>query len=153
MTSVVVGIRRLLPLVFSKPTRNLQKCHRSLPWIDSEFCFNNNFKFFSSRSSGNSSSQTTVEKTESAAEESTNVTFLSHDEKESKDNAIRPKPDSEDMMLFTEEVEIKAPDLGEDKLQVEKWYKKEGDLIKTNDTLCDISTEVTTPYIFIDWQN
>ena len=153
MTSVGVGIRRLLPLVFSKRTRNLQKCHRTLSSIDSEFCFNNNFKFFSSSSCGNNGSQTTVEKTESAAEESTNFTILSHDEKESKDNTICHKLDSEEILLFTEEVEIKAPDLGEDKLQVEKWYKKEGDLIKTNDTLCDISTEVTTPYIFIDWQN
>ena len=145
MTSVV-GLRRVIPLVLSKPARNIHKHNHLLSCnIISAFHFNSDPKFFTS-----SSSQTTVEKSESAAK-GTNITVVNetHDI-ENEGIPINHKPNSEEALLFTEEIEIKVPDLGEDKVQVEKWYKKEGDLIKTNDTLCDISTEVTTQLISID---
>jgi len=50
-------------------------------------------------------------------------------------------PEGFDKSKFTEEVKIRMPDLGEDNARVRKWHKKEGDLIKWNDVLCDIEVE------------
>ena len=56
-----------------------------------------------------------------------------------------------DRSNFTREIAIELPDLGGHKGKVIKWYKKEGDFIHHDDTLCDIETEVSE-YIIHMWQ-
>jgi hypothetical protein len=51
-----------------------------------------------------------------------------------------------DMSQYTDEVKLKMPDMDSDG-KVLKWYKKEGDLIKRDETLCDIELEVSTAVI------
>ena len=43
-----------------------------------------------------------------------------------------------DKSLFTEEIKIKMPDMGEGKILT--WYKEEGDIVHRGDVLCDIET-------------
>ncbi|KAL7511969.1 hypothetical protein ACHAXN_008926 [Cyclotella atomus] len=48
---------------------------------------------------------------------------------------------------FTHEVKVIMPDVAEGadmKGKIEKWYKQKGDLIKRDDVLCDIETEMFT---------
>lgn len=41
---------------------------------------------------------------------------------------------------YTEEIKIRMPDMSEGENKILKWYKKEGDIIKRKDVLCDIET-------------
>jgi hypothetical protein len=45
-----------------------------------------------------------------------------------------------DKSMFTQEIQIKMPEMGEGKGRVVKWYKEEGDVIQRGDVLCDIET-------------
>jgi hypothetical protein len=45
-----------------------------------------------------------------------------------------------DPSLFTEEIKIRMPDMGEGIGRVVKWYKEEGDVVQREDVLCDIET-------------
>jgi len=47
---------------------------------------------------------------------------------------------------YTQELIIPLPDVGADNLsgQVVKWYKAEGDIVRPNDTICDIQTDLFT---------
>lgn len=45
-----------------------------------------------------------------------------------------------DPSLFTEEVKIRMPDMGEGDGRVLKWYKEVGDVVQREDVLCDIET-------------
>uniref|UniRef100_A0A7S2VXX3 Lipoyl-binding domain-containing protein n=1 Tax=Eucampia antarctica TaxID=49252 RepID=A0A7S2VXX3_9STRA len=85
-------------------------------------------------------------------EEERTVTLSSEYAEEDTEDVVPPQKDfsSVDKTKFTEKIEIKVPDLGEEKAQVEKWYKKEGDFIQTNDILCDISTELFTFGMSVD---
>lgn len=47
-----------------------------------------------------------------------------------------------DRSKFTHEIKIRMPDMGAGEGKVVHWFKKEGDIIKTGDTLCDIETPV-----------
>jgi len=48
-----------------------------------------------------------------------------------------------DRSKFNREVTIQMPDVGDDMEGViERWYMKEGDVIKSGDAICDIKTEV-----------
>ncbi|KAL3786514.1 hypothetical protein ACHAW5_002054 [Stephanodiscus triporus] len=50
-----------------------------------------------------------------------------------------------DRTKFTREVKIEMPDVGDDIGGViEKWHKKEGDLIRRDEVICDIRTELFT---------
>lgn len=42
------------------------------------------------------------------------------------------------------EITIEMPDLGETKGKILRWYKKEGDIIHHDETICDIETEMFT---------
>ncbi len=48
--------------------------------------------------------------------------------------------DDIDKSLFTEEIKIKMPDMGEGEGKILEWYKEEGDVVKRGDVLCDIET-------------
>jgi hypothetical protein len=49
---------------------------------------------------------------------------------------------------FSDEVFVVVPcSLPHAIAKVVKWYKKEGDLVKYNDMLCDIETEVSIPFM------
>lgn len=67
-----------------------------------------------------------------------------------------------DRSIYTEQITVRMPDINEGINKVIKWYKKEGDIIKYEDVLCDIETpgmyyffcfvlKIAFPYIFIDW--
>jgi hypothetical protein len=45
-----------------------------------------------------------------------------------------------DPSLFTEEIKIRMPEMGEGQGRVVKWYKEEGDIVQREDVLCDIET-------------
>lgn len=45
-----------------------------------------------------------------------------------------------DRSQYTEEIKVRMPDMGEGEGKVLEWYKKEGDVIKRGDILCDIET-------------
>jgi hypothetical protein len=47
---------------------------------------------------------------------------------------------------YTQELIIPLPDVGADNLsgKVVKWYKAEGDIVRPNDTICDIQTDLFT---------
>jgi hypothetical protein len=45
-----------------------------------------------------------------------------------------------DPSLFTEEIKIRMPDMGEGDGRVLKWYKEVGDVVQREDILCDIET-------------
>jgi hypothetical protein len=47
-----------------------------------------------------------------------------------------------DKSLFTEPIKIRMPDMGEGDNKILTWYKQEGDLIRRNEALCLIETEV-----------
>lgn len=57
-----------------------------------------------------------------------------------------------DRSKFTHEVKVSMPDLGDSDIMddddafgvVDKWYKKEGDVIKQDDVICDIRTKLFT---------
>lgn len=50
-----------------------------------------------------------------------------------------------DRNKFTHEVKVRMPDVGEDAGGIiETWYKKEGDIIKQDDVICDVRTEMFT---------
>lgn len=52
-----------------------------------------------------------------------------------------------DRSKFTREVTIAMPDVGDDSEMegvVERWYMKEGDIIKSGDVICDIRTKLVT---------
>jgi biotin carboxyl carrier protein len=42
------------------------------------------------------------------------------------------------------EIKVEMPDLGESKGMILRWYKKEGDIIHHDETICDIETEMFT---------
>ncbi|KAL7572337.1 hypothetical protein ACA910_021552 [Epithemia clementina (nom. ined.)] len=47
-----------------------------------------------------------------------------------------------DRTLYTKEVKVRMPDMGDDQDgKILKWYKKEGDIVLRNDVLCDVQTE------------
>ncbi|KAL7469511.1 hypothetical protein ACHAXS_009766 [Conticribra weissflogii] len=46
-----------------------------------------------------------------------------------------------DLEKFTHEVKVRMPDVGDSEGVIEKWYKKEGDLIQREDVICDIRTD------------
>jgi len=48
-----------------------------------------------------------------------------------------------DLEKFTHEVKVRMPDVGDSDGVIEKWYKKEGDLIQREDVICDIRTDVS----------
>jgi hypothetical protein len=45
-----------------------------------------------------------------------------------------------DPSLFTEEIKIRMPDMGNGDGRVLKWYKEVGDVVQREDVLCDIET-------------
>ncbi|KAL3822231.1 hypothetical protein ACHAXA_000671 [Cyclostephanos tholiformis] len=50
-----------------------------------------------------------------------------------------------DRAKFTHEVKIEVPDVGDDiECVIQKWHKKEGDLIKRDEVICDIRTKLFT---------
>ena len=63
----------------------------------------------------------------------------------SDDTPNNDEKDGIDLSKFTKEVDIKLPELVDDhKAKIVKWHKQEGDIIKPNDTICDIETELFT---------
>eukprot|EP00553_Chaetoceros_curvisetus_P013984 CAMPEP_0204637818 /NCGR_PEP_ID=MMETSP0717-20131115/37531_1 /ASSEMBLY_ACC=CAM_ASM_000666 /TAXON_ID=230516 /ORGANISM="Chaetoceros curvisetus" /LENGTH=134 /DNA_ID=CAMNT_0051657337 /DNA_START=129 /DNA_END=533 /DNA_ORIENTATION=- len=58
-----------------------------------------------------------------------------------------------DIEEYIEEVTVELPDLGEVKGRIQKWYKKEGDYINPNDTICDIETDLFTFGMDVEDQN
>lgn len=67
------------------------------------------------------------------------------EDKDKEDRSPKPGDDNLDRSTYTREVEFLMPDLGEageDDGVVVKWYKKEGDIIRTKDALCDIQTKL-----------
>ena len=59
-------------------------------------------------------------------------------------NTKNPKQEI-DLSKFTKTIEVKLPELVEDnKAKIVQWYKKEGDIINPNETICDIETELFT---------
>ena len=70
---------------------------------------------------------------------------ITFDEKEEETLANQTKHPEEslegDRESYSVEILVKMPDMGEgDDNKIEAWYKKEGDIIKRNDILCDIAT-------------
>eukprot|EP00557_Chaetoceros_sp_GSL56_P006837 CAMPEP_0176497288 /NCGR_PEP_ID=MMETSP0200_2-20121128/11642_1 /TAXON_ID=947934 /ORGANISM="Chaetoceros sp., Strain GSL56" /LENGTH=157 /DNA_ID=CAMNT_0017895287 /DNA_START=331 /DNA_END=804 /DNA_ORIENTATION=+ len=47
---------------------------------------------------------------------------------------------------YTQKVVIEMPDIGDmhAKGKISKWYKQEGDIVRPNDTICDIETDLFT---------
>jgi len=76
------------------------------------------------------------------------ITFAKSDEEGDDNNEDNSKSDSDsdiDPSLYTQPIIIEMPpmdDVGGDAshCSIEEWYKKEGDIVRTNDVLCDIST-------------
>lgn len=62
------------------------------------------------------------------------------------DNTERPKVKDEVINIddYNIEVKVEMPDLGETKGKILRWYKKEGDIIHHDETICDIETEMFT---------
>jgi pyruvate/2-oxoglutarate dehydrogenase complex dihydrolipoamide acyltransferase (E2) component len=60
------------------------------------------------------------------------------------DNSIRapqhPDDESIDRSRFTTAVEVKMPDMGSPSNKILRWHKAEGDVVRTDDVLCDIET-------------
>lgn len=53
----------------------------------------------------------------------------------------------EDRSKFTHEVKVSMPEVGEGEQAlgvIQKWYKQEGDVIKRDEVICDIRTELFT---------
>ena len=63
-------------------------------------------------------------------------------------NETAPPTDSPPVEInlaeYTQKITIELPDLGGGKGKVLKWYKKEGDVVRFDDTICDIQTELFT---------
>jgi len=56
--------------------------------------------------------------------------------------------DGIDRSKFFHEVEVEMPDVADDMAgEIVKWHKKRGDLIKYEDVICDIKTEVIVHYL------
>lgn len=52
-----------------------------------------------------------------------------------------------DRSLYTDEVLVRIPDITDDgQAKVLKWFKKEGDIVKYGDLLCDIETKGTVSF-------
>lgn len=52
-----------------------------------------------------------------------------------------------DRSKFTNKVEVEMPNVGDDEDGlgvIQKWYKKEGDVVKRDEVICDIRTELFT---------
>lgn len=45
-----------------------------------------------------------------------------------------------DRSKYTKEVEVRMPDMGDGDGRILEWFKKEGDIVKREDVLCDIET-------------
>jgi hypothetical protein len=45
---------------------------------------------------------------------------------------------------YTREISVELPDFEESKGRIVKWYHEEGDIIRPNDTICDIETDLFT---------
>jgi biotin carboxyl carrier protein len=47
---------------------------------------------------------------------------------------------------YTQELIIQLPSIGDDNItgKVVQWYKAEGDIVRTNDTICDVETDLFT---------
>ena len=46
-----------------------------------------------------------------------------------------------DPALYTEEIKVKMPDMGEGQGRILQWFKQEGDVVVRRDILCDIETD------------
>ena len=46
-----------------------------------------------------------------------------------------------DRSLYTKEVKVRMPEMDEYDARILKWYKKEGDVVLRDDSLCDIATD------------
>lgn len=62
------------------------------------------------------------------------------------DNSEKPKVKDEVINIddYNIEIKVEMPDLGETKGKILRWYKKEGDIIRHDETICDIETEMFT---------
>lgn len=54
---------------------------------------------------------------------------------------------------YNVEVKVEMPDLGETKGKILRWYKKEGDVIRRDETICDIQTDMFTFGMDIEDEN
>jgi hypothetical protein len=45
-----------------------------------------------------------------------------------------------DPSMFTEEIQVRMPEIGEGEGKILKWFKEEGDVVQREDILCDIET-------------
>lgn len=73
--------------------------------------------------------------------------FVSNEEQRAEDAARKLKDVTAgdtviDKSLFTEVVKVRMPDMGEGDGKILEWYKQEGDLIRRDEALCLIETEV-----------
>jgi len=66
---------------------------------------------------------------------------------ENDDNSDNNEDGIIDRIEYTEEIRINLPDLGETKGRIQKWFKKEGDIVRPTDQLCDIQTEVCLLFV------
>ena len=66
-----------------------------------------------------------------------------HDDETPESHSEGEAPPQVDHSLFTEEVKIRMPDMGEGDGKILCWYKQVGDLIRRDEPLCTIETEVS----------
>eukprot|EP00559_Dactyliosolen_fragilissimus_P003577 CAMPEP_0184864224 /NCGR_PEP_ID=MMETSP0580-20130426/14152_1 /TAXON_ID=1118495 /ORGANISM="Dactyliosolen fragilissimus" /LENGTH=133 /DNA_ID=CAMNT_0027362917 /DNA_START=161 /DNA_END=562 /DNA_ORIENTATION=- len=86
-----------------------------------------------SNSSSDEDNEIVIEK------ESNSSTKKDHENKENLHDSF-----GVDVSKYTSDYFLKLPDLGEEGGKISKWYKQEGELIKQDDVLCDIETELFT---------
>eukprot|EP00557_Chaetoceros_sp_GSL56_P003427 CAMPEP_0176503414 /NCGR_PEP_ID=MMETSP0200_2-20121128/15349_1 /TAXON_ID=947934 /ORGANISM="Chaetoceros sp., Strain GSL56" /LENGTH=159 /DNA_ID=CAMNT_0017902701 /DNA_START=331 /DNA_END=810 /DNA_ORIENTATION=+ len=66
------------------------------------------------------------------------------EEEEEEEEVEKQTIDNQDE--YTQKVVIEMPDIGDmhAKGKISKWYKQEGDIVRPNDTICDIETDLFT---------
>lgn len=71
---------------------------------------------------------------------------IEKEEKKEEDTPTSTSASAINIEDYTQELIIPLPDVGADNLsgKVVKWYKAEGDIVRPNDTICDIQTDLFT---------